>query len=354
MTTHDLDALRQRIRELDDQLVTLTAQRQRLVRQVGEEKRRQGLPTVDFAQERQVLERAREQAAGQGLDPGLAEDLLLRLIRSSVAAQEEDSLRHAATGAGEQAVVVGGAGRIGRWITRFLEAQGFAVAILDPQLPEEKEEAEGLLPSAKLVLYATPPGETARLYRKLAEAPPKGVVADLASIKTPLLEAIRRLQRAGGRVASLHPMFGPSVLVLREADVLICDTGDAEATAAVEALFRPTTARLVHLPLVDHDRLMADLLSLAHATAFAFALALPEANHPVRSTTFRALEQLASSIVRESPDVYYEIQADNPHSLAAVERLRAAVEQLLTVVRARSVDDFRALLAEGRRRTRQS
>lgn len=347
----DLDSLRRRIRELDDRLVSLAAERQALVRQVGEEKRRRGLPTVDFAQERQVLERVRSLAADRRLDPRLAEDLMLRLIRASVTAQEEDSLRQAATGAGEQAVVVGGAGRMGRWIRRFLEAQGFSVAVLDPKMPQERERAEALLPGAKLVLYATPPGQTARLYHELCPSPPAGVVADLASIKTPLLSPIRELQRAGGRVASLHPMFGPSILVLRDADVLICDTGDAEATAAVEALFAPTTARRVHLPLVDHDRLMADLLSLAHATAFAFALALPDANHPVRSTTFRALEGLASAIVRESPDLYYEIQADNPHSLSAVERLRAAVEQLLTVVRARSVEDFRALLAEGRRRT---
>ena len=353
MTTRDLDSLRQRIRELDDRLVSLVEERQRLVRQVGEEKRRQGIPTVDFGQERVVLERVRTSAEGSGLDPSLAEDLMLRLIQASVGAQEEDSLRQAATGAGERAVVVGGAGRLGRWITRFLEAQGYSVAVLDPQLPAEAERAEAWLPTAELLLYATPPGATARLYREWLEAPPKGVVADLASIKTPLLEPIRELQRAGGRVASVHPMFGPSILVLRDADVLICDTGDAEATAVVEALFRPTTARLVHMPLVDHDRLMGDLLSLAHAAAIAFALALPDAHHPVRSTTFQALEGLAATVVRESPDLYYEIQADNPHSLGAVERLRAAIEEMLTVVRARSVDDFRALMAEGRRRTRR-
>jgi len=125
-----------------------------------------------------------------------------------------------------------------------------------------------------------------------------------------------------------------------------------DAAEAVEALFRPTTVHLVHLPLVDHDRIMGDLLSLAHATAIAFALALPDSRHPVRSTTFQALEGLAAAVTRESPAVYYEIQADNPYSLGAVERLRAAVEQLLTVVRARSPEDFGALLEDGKRRTR--
>jgi chorismate mutase/prephenate dehydrogenase len=348
----DLDAVRRRIGEIDGDLVRLVAERVRLAREVGEIKRSQNLPTVDYAQERRVLEQARLAAEEGGLDPAVAEDVLARLIRASVTAQEEDSLRFAATGAGARAVVIGGAGRMGGWITRFLGNQGYAVAVLDPNVSEEeRRRAEEWLATAELVLCATPPRATVQWYRRFQAAVPAGVVADLASIKSPLLEPIRDLQRAGGRVASMHPMFGPSTVLLRDADLLICETGDAEATQVLEALFRPTTVEIVRIPLVDHDRLMADLLSLAHATAIAFALALPETGHPVRSTSFQALKKLAATVTRESPAVYYEIQAENPHSLAAVERLRAAVEDLLVVVRARSPEDFKALMAEGKRRT---
>jgi prephenate dehydrogenase len=119
----------------------------------------------------------------------------------------------------------------------------------------------------------------------------------------------------------------------------------------VERLFEPTTAHLVRLPLADHDRIMADLLSLSHATAIAFALALPETEHPVRSTTFQSLEALAAAVVRESPDVYFEIQSMNPHSAAALERLRGALDRMVTVVTARDAREFRALLEAGRKRT---
>jgi prephenate dehydrogenase len=105
------------------------------------------------------------------------------------------------------------------------------------------------------------------------------------------------------------------------------------------------------MPLAEHDHIMADLLSLAHATAIAFALALPDTDHPVRSTTFQALESLAAAVVRESPDVYYEIQAMNPHSAAALERLRGALDRIVTAVTERNSGKFRALLDEGRRLT---
>ena len=347
-----LSELRERIREIDRQLVELAAERVRIAREIGARKRSDGLPTVDYAQEREVLEAARRRSLRAGLDAAVAEDLVTRLIQASVGAQEEDSLRHENLGRGRSAVVLGGAGRMGRWMHRFLAAQGWAVSVLDPRATRaENREAEARLFSAELVLLATPPGRTVELYRDWADEPPRGTLIDLASIKTPLIEPIRALQHAGARVGSIHPMFGPATLLLRDADVALCDTGDPEALAMVEALFSPTTARLVPVPLEDHDRVMADLLSLAHACAIAFALALPDTEHPVHSTTFQALERLAAAVVRESPDVYYEIQAENPHSLESLGRLRDSLERVREAVTARSRDAFRDLLEEGRRRT---
>jgi len=352
MTEQNLEDLRERIRQIDLELVGRAAERVKLVRQVGEIKHRLNLSTVDYAQERVVLERARADAEGHGLDPRVAEDLLACLIRASVTAQDQDRMRVAAVGAGKSAVVVGGAGRMGRWFCRFLSAQGYDTGALDPAgSSDEYEWAERILPTADLIVCSTPPAATATLYAAWSKNPPAGVVVDIASIKTPLLEPIRELQRAGGRVASIHPMFGPSTILLRDADVVICETGDAETASVVEKLFHSTTAHIVHLPLAEHDRIMADLLSLAHATAIAFSLALPETEHPVRSTTFHALESLAAAVVRESPDVYFEIQAKNPHSAAALERLRTALGRVVAAVAAHDSDAFRALLEDGQRRT---
>ncbi len=176
-------------------------------------------------------------------------------------------------------------------------------------------------------------------------------MVDIASIKTPLIEPIRALQKAGARVASIHPMFGPSAVLLRDCDVVICETGDADATATVAAIFESTTVHVVRLPLAEHDRIMADVLSLAHATAIAFALALPDTKHVVRSTTLHALETLAANIVRESPDVYYEIQAMNPYSMGALKRMRVALDRVVDAVASRDAEAFRALLHEGKART---
>jgi chorismate mutase/prephenate dehydrogenase len=352
MDTEPLDALRERIRELDRQLIAVAAERVAVARQVGDAKRRVDRPIVDYAQERLVLDRARETAAAAGLDGAVAETILIALIRAAVGAQDQDAWRHASVGAGKTAVVLGGEGRMGRWFTRFLADQGYTAGSLDTRGDrDENAWATAALPTADLVVCSTPPAATAALYTAWISSPPAGVIVDIASIKTPLIGPIRRLQAAGARVASIHPMFGPSVVLLRDCDVVVCDTGNLEATEAVAQLFTSTTARLLHLPLDEHDRLMADVLTLAHATAIAFALALPEAAVSVRSTTLAALRTLSATVVRESPDVYYEIQALNPNSAAALDRLAAAIARVRGAVESRDAEAFRALMEEGRART---
>jgi chorismate mutase/prephenate dehydrogenase len=348
----ETDALRDRIRALDQALVAMAAERVAVARQLGEAKRRADLPIVDYAQERVVLERAREAADAAGLDARVAEAILVTLIRAAVSAQDQDSWRHAAVGQGKTAVVVGGEGRMGRWFTRFLADQGYETGALDIRSGgEERAWAEGALPTADLVVCSTPPAATAALYETWCPAPPAGIIVDIASIKTPLIGPIRRLQDAGAAVASIHPMFGPSVALLRDCDVVICDTGDARATETVSQLFQSTTARLMHVPLAEHDSLMADVLTLAHSSVIAFALALPETAVPVRSTTLGALQTLSSNLVRESPDVYYEIQALNPHSADALNRLAVAIDRVRAAVGSGDATAFTALMREGEAKT---
>jgi chorismate mutase/prephenate dehydrogenase len=352
MQAEGLDALRERIRELDRALVALAAERVVVARQVGEAKRRADQPIVDYAQERVVLERARDAANAAGLDARVAEAILVTLIRAAVSAQDQDSWRRASVGLGKTAVVVGGEGRMGRWFTRFLADQGYVTGALDIRSSgDEHAWAHAALPSADLVVCSTPPAATAALYDGWIASPPSGVIVDIASIKTPLIDPIRRLQAAGASVASIHPMFGPSVVLLRDCDVVVCDTGDRAATDAVVQLFTSTTARLLDLPLEEHDRLMADVLTLAHATVIAFALALPDTPVPVRSTTLGALETLSASLMRESPDVYYEIQALNPNSAGALDRLAGAIARVRAAVGSHDAEAFRALMDEGREKT---
>ena len=90
MTRDDvtLDALRQRVTDIDRQFISLVAERKRISGEVARVKRATGYPTRDFEREREVILGVRTMATELGLSPALGEELLA-LIRGSLTVQEK-------------------------------------------------------------------------------------------------------------------------------------------------------------------------------------------------------------------------------------------------------------------------
>jgi chorismate mutase/prephenate dehydrogenase len=359
-----LDELRAELGEIDRELLELVARRQAKAVQIGAAKAAAGLPTRDYRQERDVIERARAAAAAIGVAPGLAEQLLLALIQSSLTVQERERVTAGGQGGGRRVLVIGGAGNMGRWFVRFLTAQGFAVDVADPGVADERaaDERGGAVRrdwrtgplDHELIVIAAPMPATAAILRELASAPPRGLVFDVGSLKSPLRDGLRALAAAGGNVCSVHPMFGPDTELLSGRHVIFVDVGVPGAAAAARGLFASTMATLVDMDLEDHDRLISYVLGLSHALNIAFFTALADSGESaprlatLSSTTFDAQLGVAARVASENPDLYFEIQRLNDYGTESLTALLYAVERLRSVVRAGDAAGFRALMERGR------
>ena len=353
-----LDDLRAELGDIDREILKLVARRQETAQRIGAIKRSTGLGTRDFRQERDVIERARATATACGLAPAIGEELTLTLIKHSLTAQEKDVVAATGRGGGRRVLVIGGAGNMGRWFCRFLTAQGFVVEVADPAgavagYPSVTDWRAVTL-DHDLIVIAAPMPATADILTALAAAPPRGVVFDVGSLKSPLRDSLGALRAAGGRVTSIHPMFGPDTELLSGRHVILCDVGDAEATAEARALFGSTMATLVEMDLESHDRLIAYVLGLSHALNIAFFTALAESGEAaprlatLSSTTFDAQLRIAAGVAAENPDLYFEIQRLNDYGTEALAGLLYAVERVRSVVRAGDRDGFRALMERGK------
>jgi chorismate mutase/prephenate dehydrogenase len=353
-----LDVLRAELGTIDREILAAVARRQAVAQRIGQAKREIGMPTRDYRQERDVVTRARAAATEHGLPASLGEELVLALIRGSLTVQEKDTVAASAEGTGRRALVIGGAGHMGRWFVRYLAAQGFAVEISDPaEGPPgivNHRDWHTALGDHELVVVAAPMPVTNRILREMAAAPPRGVVFDVGSLKSPLRDGLHALRDAGGRVTSVHPMFGPDTELLSGRHVIFVDLGVREATAAARALFEPTMATLVEMDLESHDRLIAYVLGLSHALNIAFFTALAESGEAaprlatLSSTTFDAQLGVAGKVAAENPDLYFEIQTLNDYGTESLAALLYAVERLRSVVRAGDLDGFRGLMNRGR------
>lgn len=358
----DLADLRQRLAELDRELLAVAARRQELATAIGGLKAQGTGALRDPVQEREVLARARRLAEELGAGAALGEELLQVLLRHSLAVQEQLRLAGRGDGEGRRALVIGGAGRMGAWFARFLRRQGWHVAIADPApSPPDLADAERVADLAtwpldeSLIVVAATLRTSADILHDLARRRPAGVVFDIGSLKSPLRAGLDACRAAGVQVASVHPMFGPSVDLLAGRHVVVVDLGCPAATAMAEGLFRGTTARVVTMDLEGHDRAMAFVLGLSHAVNIAFAAALPQSGAAAEdlarlsSTTFEAQLGVAARVTAENPQLYFEIQQLNDHGPAALAALADAVARLRSAVQGGDAEAFVALMEEGQR-----
>ena len=353
-----LDPLRTELGQIDRDILALVSRRQALAQRIGQVKRDAGIPTRDYRQEREVIIRARAAAVDHGLSPQLGEELILALIRGSLTIQEKDTVAATDKGSGRRVLVIGGAGHMGRWFVRYLGAQGFTVEVADPvgDSPPgivHHRDWQTVTLDHELVIVAAPMPATAAILEQMAATPPTGIVFDVGSLKSPLRRGLHALRAAGGKVTSVHPMFGPDTELLSGRHVIFVDVGAPEATAAARALFEPTMATLVEMDLESHDRLIAYVLGLSHALNIAFFTALAESGEAapklatLSSTTFDAQLGVAAKVAAENPDLYFEIQTLNDYGTESLAALLYAVERLRSVVRANDLEGFRSLMTRG-------
>lgn len=353
-----LEDLRQRLSAIDAALVELIAQRQEIVSEVSAHKISTGAPTRDYAREREILERVREQAAELGAEPDVAEDVMRLLIRSSLTKQEQTRVAAASAGLGKRALIIGGAGKMGIWVAEFLASQGYGIEIADPKpgdvpFPRIADWRASTL-DHDIIVVAAPLKATAEILEALAEREPPGLIFDVGSLKTPLKASLQKLRESGCRVASLHPMFGPDTQLLSGRHIIFVDVGDPEAAQRARALFVSTMAELVDMSLEEHDRLIGYVLGLSHALNLAFFTALAGSGELVpklrqlSSTTFDAQLSVASRVAGDNPHLYFEIQALNEYGSASLDALVAAAQQIRDLIGTNDEAGFVNLMEAGR------
>jgi len=353
-----LDDLRVRLNALDKQLLELVAQRQAVVAEIGRVKLDTGTGTRDFKREREVLMRARENAAAVGVSPDLGAALLQLLIRGSLTSQEQARVAAQGRGNGRSALLIGGAGKMGRWFATFLSSQGFRVEIADPAgafggYPHTADWHAGEL-DHDLIVVTAPIKLSNIILSELAARKPRGVIFDIGSLKTPLRQGLTDLRTAGCQVTSIHPMFGPDTELLSGRHVLFIDLGSSVALREAQEIFASTMAQQVVMTLDEHDRLIAYVLGLSHALNIAFFTALAQSGEAaprlaaMSSTTYDAQADIAERVSQESPDLYFEIQSLNDYGRESLQALRTAVERLWNAVSRNDLPEFTAMMSQGR------
>ena len=352
-----LDELRTRIAAVDAALVELVASRLALAQEAGDAKRATGQPVRSFTTESEVLERFHRLAAAAGLDEHLGERIGHLLIGEAVRTQEVSLGPGAARG--RRMLLVGGAGKIGRWFAEFFVGQGHAVTTLDPAGPvagfPAATDFDTAVRAAEAVIITTPLAVGREVLARVLNLEPPGLVADAFSLKSHVLDLLQGAGTTSGlRVASIHPLFGPGVRTLSGRIVAVCDCGNAAAADDAAGLFADTALTITRLPVARHDEYMQYVLGLSHLVAILFFTTLARSGRSytelsqVASTTFLKEARTAAEVSRESSSLYFEIQRLNRHSAELFALVRACLSEIEAGALTGDGARFAELMRQGR------
>ncbi|MEN1727221.1 MAG: prephenate dehydrogenase dimerization domain-containing protein, partial [Pseudomonadota bacterium] len=192
------------------------------------------------------------------------------------------------------------------------------------------------------------------LLEELTDRGHQGLILDVASIKSPLIEPLRQAAAAGLNICSVHPMFGPDTRLLSGRHVRFMDVGNEVAVGQAEALFTQTMAEIKRIDIEQHDRLIAWVLGLSHAVNIAFFAAVTQSGlsanelSEVSSTTFNRQLAIARDVAAENPDLYFEIQQLNEQGGEPREALLDVMKIITESVEQGDLGTFRSLMLDGR------
>ncbi len=354
-----LEQLRDGVDKTDQEIAAAIGRRLKLAREIGLTKFRRNAPLRDYATEERVLARWQERLTQAGVPPARSAALAQWLIEESLRVQESiPATARSRRTSSARVAIIGGHGRMGRWLDGFLTDDGHEVRIVDPEAdpgsPQTLPTVEAAMEWGDIVAFATPIRATPPLLEKCLEHASDTVVFDILSVKAPIVPILRAAHRRGCHVTSAHPMFGPSARTLSGRNLLLVSCGDRAADETVRALFSGSALTLSDIPIEQHDQLVAESLGLAHAVNLLFLSALasdpfaPPDLAAAASTTFHRQSSLAAAVAQEGPELYLDIQSLNPHSPEVYSELRAALDRLERIVQRHDVPGFRELLLEGR------
>lgn len=304
----DLSSQREQIDSIDQQILDLLKERNKVSREVIEYKIDNQLPVFVAEREEQKSEKFRKMAEARDLDPDWAEDFLRMIMSASRATQSTHTFPRA-TKSAKHILFVGGGGGMGSLYRKVADQSGHHTYSIDKGNWFELEE---IAPKLDLAIVTVPINLTIsvieRLSNKLNE---KTILADFTSNKTEPLE--KMLETHPGPVIGLHPMHGPDVPNLSKQLMVVCEGRDADASEWFREQCRLWGMRVVEADPENHDHVMNLVQGLRHFVALLHGSFMkqydldPHQMLDYSSPVYRAELMMTGRIFAQDAELYADI-----------------------------------------------
>lgn len=265
------------------------------------------------------------------------------------------------------AVVVGVLGSIGQLLANQLSIAGYSVTGIDIAAGDQSHplsthkviqgdvlhpcsEIKQQLVDAEIVVLALAQNVLMEaLPQLLPSLRSDCLIVDTLSIKSEFAEFLTTVDVAQPMVG-INPMFSGD-LDPAGRPVAVVTYRDGDAVARLVEWLYSWPVNVFQMTASEHDRTMAYLQTLGHALVMGFGLTLEKSAAPLANLfelappPFKVMLALLARMTKNHPDVYWEIQSNNPYSKEIRSRMLAQLGKLDDMVNTGSRLDYHVSMA---------
>lgn len=224
---------------------------------------------------------------------------------------------------------------------------------LSCDIGKPSNELKSLASQSDTLLFCVPEKALVDGLAALADiAAPGSLFVDTLSIKTPVANIVSTLRKDIQHL-SINPMFAPDI-GFRHQNVAVVPIVAGDKCDEFAAYMRDWGANVKSMDVVTHDRQTAITQALTHAVTIAFGDCLSRLGYDaenawsVSAPPHRLLMTLYARILSKDPDVYWEIQADNPYASQARMTLIQALQNIELISQNRDRNAFHRMVTSGK------
>lgn len=222
-----------------------------------------------------------------------------------------------------------GAGKMGRWFTKFFLEEGNSIIVSDrsrEKLSKIRDEFQvetadniNAVENANRILICVPIENFEDLIKEIhAHIRPDHTVMDICSIKDTPIKIMHKYIKTGITLGT-HPMFGPGAKSIKDQNFILTPTNNREKMLAenFRNWLEKRGAKVFIMSPKKHDKLMSVVLGLPHFLGLVVCDTLLDYNSfletmKISGASYKMLLTLAEAVASEEAEFYASLQMNLP------------------------------------------
>jgi len=338
--------LRNKIDEIDHQILKLLAQRTMIVEEVALVKKSTGYGIRDFIRESELLQDRGKRAAESGLRTEVIESLFRVILWASRDKQAALGAEMPKEMDSKTIAFIGGNGGMGKLLSKMFKDFGHVIIVSDVDTPISNIEAVQL---ADVVIICVPIEQTANVIREIGpHCKSESLLLDITSTKIAPIDAM--LEHSTCSVIGTHPLFGPTIHSLQGQRIAIVPARDnGNWKEWICTILKGRGLSILETSAEEHDQAMSIVQVLTHQTTEVLGRTIQQLNVDIRKTLdFTSPIYLMELLMTarhfaQSADLYASIQMNNPQTSQILTALQNAGEELRDIINSKDRAKFQSL-----------